>query len=99
MMYWNGQMGVWGYLIMSISMVLLWGAVITGIVLLARSLRTPGATPGLPGFPPHGYAAPPAMPPVPPRSAEDLLAERFAKGEIDAAEYQSRLEILSNRNR
>ena len=29
-----------------------------------------------------------------PRSAEDLLAERFARGEIDEAEYQERLRVL-----
>ena len=30
----------------------------------------------------------------PGRGANDILAERFARGEIDAAEYRSRLETL-----
>lgn len=83
MMYgWSGDMGIWGYIMMSISMLIFWGAIIAGVVLLARSLRSPGH--------PH-YQAPPS------RSAEDLLAERFARGEIDEAEYQNRLAVLRNR--
>jgi putative membrane protein len=31
---------------------------------------------------------------VSPRRAEDVLAERFALGEIDEAEYQDRLRVL-----
>jgi putative membrane protein len=76
---WNDGMGLWGYALMSISMVVVWGAIITGIVLLARSLRAPS---------PHN-----PQPPSP-RIAEDLLAERFARGEIDVAEYQNRLAVL-----
>jgi len=76
---WNDGMGLWGYVLMSISMVVVWGAIIAGIVLLARSLRTP----------PSPHVAQPA-----PRTAEDVLAERFARGEIDAVEYQNRLAVL-----
>lgn len=76
---WNDGMGLWGYVLMSISMVVVWGAVITGIVLLARSLRAPY---------PHNTQSP-SM-----RTAEDLLGERFARGEIDVAEYQNRLAVL-----
>ena len=76
---WNDGMGLWGYVLMSISMVVVWGAIITGIVLLARSLRAPSP------YDAH---------PQPPRMAEDVLAERFARGEIDAAEYQNRLAVL-----
>lgn len=79
---WNDGMGLWGYILMSISMVVVWGAIITGIVLLARSLRAPS---------PHM-----TQPPLP-RMAEDVLAERFARGEIDAAEYQNRLAVLRGR--
>ncbi|MCI2417974.1 SHOCT domain-containing protein [Saccharopolyspora sp. K220] len=32
-------------------------------------------------------------------SAEELLAERFARGEIDEEEYRRRLETLSERRR
>ncbi|WP_219816451.1 SHOCT domain-containing protein [Arthrobacter sp. 4R501] len=83
MMFWNGNMGGWGYFLMVISFVLFWGAVIAAVVLLARALgpgnrgRDTEATPG--SGPGH---------------AEDLLAERFARGEIDETEYTSRLSVL-----
>ncbi|MCP8999406.1 SHOCT domain-containing protein [Pseudarthrobacter sp. RMG13] len=83
MMFWNGNMGGWGYALMVISFVLFWGAVIAAIVLLARGLgsgnrgRDTGASPGT------GSG-----------SAEDLLAERFARGEIDETEYNARLNVL-----
>jgi putative membrane protein len=75
---WNDGMGLWGYVMMSISMVVVWGAIITGIVLLARSLRAPSQ---------HSTQPPSRM-------AEDVLAERFARGEIDVTEYQNRLAVL-----
>lgn len=82
MMYgWSGEMGIWGYVMMSISMLIIWGAIIAGVVLLARSLRTQG----------HQYRA------TMYRSAEDLLAERFARGEIDETEYRNRLAVLHGR--
>ena len=33
-------------------------------------------------------------PPPPPPTAEQVLAERFARGEIDADEYRQRLDML-----
>lgn len=78
-MYWDGNMGIWGYALMAISFVLFWGAVITAIILLARGAgsgnRGRELTPG------SGYA-------------ENLLAERFARGEIDESEYTARLNVL-----
>ncbi|VXC22206.1 conserved hypothetical protein [Arthrobacter sp. 9AX] len=79
---WDGDMGVWGYTMMSISMLVVWGAIIAGIILLARSLRTPNQ---------QNQQFPS------PRTAEDLLAERFAREEIDATEYQDRLNVLRRR--
>lgn len=35
-----------------------------------------------------------ADPPPPPRRAEDVLAERFARGDIQGIEYQDRLRVL-----
>lgn len=80
MMYWGGDMGGWGYVLMVLSFVLFWGTIITAIVLFARSLgaggrRYEGGASG------HGIA-------------EDLLAERFARGEIDESEYTARLAAL-----
>ena len=78
--YGNG-MGGWGYALMAIGMILFWGAVIYGIVALARYTRRDGPQRREPAEPP---------PPGP----EQLLAERFARGEIDEDEYHQRLTSL-----
>ncbi|MCO4255576.1 SHOCT domain-containing protein [Pseudarthrobacter cellobiosi] len=80
MMYWDGNMGVWGYILMGVSFVLFWAAIITAIILFARSMgagsrRYEGGAPGA-------------------GVAENLLAERFARGEIDESEYTARLAVL-----
>jgi putative membrane protein len=88
-MYWNSQMGVWGYVFMAVTMLLLWGTVITAIILVARSLARPQDRHNLSaGFPP---------PPVS-RPAEEILAERFARGEIGAEEYQKSIAVLRGRS-
>jgi putative membrane protein len=80
MMYWYGSgMSGWGYALMTISMVLFWGAVIIGIVALVRYVGRGGQ-----------QTSAPQSPQVP----ERLLAERFARGEIDEEEYQRRLAVL-----
>jgi putative membrane protein len=80
MMYWYGHgIGGWGYALTATSMVLFWGAVIYGVVALARYARRDI---------PQGRV--PAEPPSP----ERLLAERFARGEIDEDEYHQRLTSL-----
>ena len=80
-MNWYGSgMSGWGYALMTISMVLFWGAVIAGIVLLVRHFGRSG----------QQTPAPPSQPPAP----EQLLAERFARGEIDEQEYRQRLAVL-----
>ncbi len=93
-MMWYGGWGWGGWLLMSLGMVLFWGVVIAGIVLLVRyaagrSGHVPqhwtgpqhGPTPG-------GGASPSGVRP------EDVLAERFARGEIDEEEYRRRLAVL-----
>jgi putative membrane protein len=81
MMYWYGSgMSGWGYALMTVSMVLFWGAVIIGIVALIRH------------FGRGGQQIPP--PPSQPASPEQLLAERFARGEIYEEEYRRRLAVL-----
>ena len=82
MMYGYGAgIGGWGYALMAIGMVLFWGAVIFGIVALVRYGRRDGPQP-----------REPAEPPAP--GPERLLAERFARGEIDEDEYHQRLTSL-----
>lgn len=73
-------MGVWGYILMVVSFVLFWGAIITAIILFARfvgagSRRYEGGMPG-------------------PGTAESLLTERSARGEIDESQYTARLTVL-----
>jgi putative membrane protein len=82
MMYWGNGMGGWGYVLMTVSMVLFWGTLIAGVVLLVRYLggdrrQTASTTAGV--------------------DARSLLAERFAKGEIDEDDYRQRLKVLSGR--
>jgi putative membrane protein len=83
MMFWfDHDMSGWGYTGMAVGMVLFWALVIAGIVALVRFTAGPSqAGPG-PSYP--AYSA----------SPEQLLAARFARGEIDEAEYHQRLAVL-----
>ena len=85
-MYWYGSgMSGWGYALMTISLILFWGAVIFGIVMLVRYVIRSGQPPAEPSSP---------QPPASRQSPEELLAERFARGEIDEDEYRQRLAVL-----
>jgi putative membrane protein len=78
MMYWYGPNG-WGIALMAVSMVVFWGLVIAGVVLLVRYVSSSR--------------------PAPVARADDprrILAERFARGEIDEAEYRQRLKVLGD---
>ncbi len=70
----------WGYALMIIGMLVFWGLVIGGVVVL---LRRPDRRDRMAGgmVPAH-------------RTAQQLLAERFARGEIDEAEFSGRLATL-----
>ena len=86
MMYWYGSgMSGWGYALMTVSMILFWGAVIFGIAALVRYFGRSGQPPAAPS-PPQSAESP--------SSPERLLAERFARGEIDEEEYRQRLAVL-----
>ncbi len=94
MMYWYGDHGMsgWAWALATIGMIVFWGVLIAAGVALFRYLargpqRQDQAAPG--AWP----AAPPA-PPAPPASPEAILAERFARGEIDENEYHTRLATL-----
>ncbi|MFC4942055.1 SHOCT domain-containing protein [Pseudonocardia sp. GCM10023141] len=82
MMFWYGNgNGVdgWGYVLMTVGMVLFWGVVIFGVIALVRyTARRQG----------------PAQTHVPSPTPQQLLAERFARGEIDEHEYRIRLDVL-----
>ncbi|HET6503526.1 MAG TPA: SHOCT domain-containing protein [Amycolatopsis sp.] len=104
MMYWHGYgMGGWGYALFTASTVLFWVLVIAAVVALVRYFgrRTPGPGSGPAtgqGTGPGAGAGPgpagPAGPVVSRPTPEQLLAERFARGEIDEEEYRHALDIL-----
>ena len=78
---WGNGWGWAGWVLMSIVMVLFWAAVITAIVLAIRYA----------GSSRNAASGPPSYRPSRP---EDVLAERFARGEIDAEEYRQRVTLL-----
>jgi putative membrane protein len=80
MMYWYGSgMSGWGYGLMTVGLILFWGAVIVALVALVRYLSQNR----------QQTTAPPSQ-----RTPEQMLAERFARGEIGEDEYQQRLTAL-----
>ncbi|RSS79724.1 SHOCT domain-containing protein [Streptomyces sp. WAC06614] len=88
-MYWNGHgMGAWGWFAMSFTQLIIWALILAAAVLMIRTFRqdTDGRVASDRGA-------------VPSESAENLLAERFAMGEIDDEEYQRRLAALRSNAR
>lgn len=88
MMWWYGNGWGWGgWFLMAVMMVVFWGLLITGVVALVRYAGGPRRAdqPGGAGTPPE------------PGRAEDVLAERYARGEIDEDEYRRRLATLRER--
>ena len=79
-MFWYGhEMGGWGFPLTLIGMAVFWAAVIYGIVALVRYTGRSGRPAGDSGRAP---------------AAEGLLAERFARGEIDEDEFRRRMTAL-----
>jgi len=79
MMFWYGNaINGWGYGLMIISMVAFWGLVIYAVAALLRAT---------------GRDQPTVMASAA-RTPQQLLAERFARGEIDETEFTSRLAAL-----
>lgn len=83
MMFWTDHdLTGWGWVAMSVGMVVFWGLLIGLAVLLVRGLNRPSDLGGEPR-----------------PSPERLLAERFARGEIDEEEYRRRLATLTGGDR
>ena len=80
MWYYNGHMSGWGWLLMGISAVLFWVVVITALVLLVRYL-TRTANDSRDGSEP---------------SASEILARRFAQGDIGEEEFLARSKLLQH---
>ncbi|AEH11528.1 SHOCT domain-containing protein [Candidatus Protofrankia datiscae] len=82
-MWWHGDgLGGWGIALMTISMVAFWALVIVAVVAVIRYLGRPSQQPPMPPAPPY------------PSAPEQVLADRFARGEIDEEEYRRRIEVL-----
>ncbi|MET8564481.1 hypothetical protein ABZV75_29355 [Streptomyces flaveolus] len=88
MMWYDGGWGWGGWFFMAVFMVLFWALVIAAIVALVRYFS--GAHHGRQS----GWSASTGEPGGGSRRAEDLLAERFARGEIEEDEYKRRLALL-----
>jgi len=85
MMFWSDHdMSGWGYTGMVIGMVLFWALIIVGIIALIRF--SSGAN--------QNRAVPQPQPYSDYETPEQLLAGRFARGELDETEYRHRLEVL-----
>ena len=79
MMWWNhGNAGAGDWIAMSFMMLLFVGALVALGVWLLRSTRTTAD---------HTHSAPPP-------TADEVLASRFASGEIDEDDYTRRRELL-----
>ncbi|SDM28194.1 putative membrane protein [Lentzea albidocapillata subsp. violacea] len=79
MMFWYGNgMSGWGYVLMTVSMVLFWALVIGGVVAVVRYLGRETRS---------SFTSPQHTP-------EQILAERFARGDVDEEEYRRRLAAL-----
>lgn len=82
-MWWYGNgMGWAGWLLMSLTMVAFWGLVIVAVVAVFRGMSRSRDQ----GGPGHGGDAH--------QDPNQILDERFARGEIDAEEYRARQEVL-----
>ncbi|MFE1246894.1 SHOCT domain-containing protein [Streptomyces sp. NPDC058735] len=83
MMFWyDHDVSGWGWFGMSIGMVLFWALIITALVLVFRAVNRP-----------HEHTPTPTPTPTAP-TPQQILAERFARGEIDEEEYRRRLAAL-----
>ena len=82
----HGWDGGWGYMLFGPLMMIVAVALVVVLAVLAvRWLGGPGTSQG---------AAPTASPPS--RSPLDILKERFARGEIDKAEFEERQRVLES---
>lgn len=92
--YWDdGHMdNGWGIL-MVLGMLGIWALVAVVIVWIIRSSRAPVVTPAMPIGSTTGTSTAGSVT----GTAEQILAERLARGDIDVEEYRTRLEALTTR--
>jgi putative membrane protein len=82
MMWYGNDMSGWGYGLMIIGMVIFWTLVVAGIVALVRYAGASGSTTN--SVPQHHGPTP-----------QQILADRYARGDIDDEEYTRRMKTLS----
>jgi putative membrane protein len=80
MMYYGTGMSGWGMALMSLSGLLFWGLVIAGMVMAVRYIGRTGPR-----------DAPAGLGPTP----QQTLADRFARGDLDEAQYTRSLKVLN----
>lgn len=80
-MYWGNGMSGWGMALMAVSNLLFWGLVITAIVVVVRHFYRAER---------HDMSTPHGPKP------QQLLAERFARGDIDEDEFKRRSDVLAS---
>ncbi len=83
-MYYGWQhtgIGIGGWIVMLIAMVVFWSVIVFGVVALVRYLVH------------HGGPAQSATG----DQAETILRERFAKGEINEDEYRAKLDLIRSK--
>ena len=84
-MYWfDHGMGGWGYAGMGIGMLLLFVVLLLAVALVVKSFA--------------GDQRSSPMPRSERLSAEEILANRFATGEINETDYRERLAVLGDRS-
>jgi putative membrane protein len=85
MMYWYGSgMSAWGYAFMTTTTVLFLGLITVGVIALVRYLSRSG----------QGRGAEPPSSTREHLTPEQILAQRFARGEIGEDEYLRRMSVL-----
>ena len=81
MMWYGGDWGWGAWIVMAVGMVVFWALVITAVVFAVRYLAGPRGTAASTSGSGRTHA-------------EGVLAERYARGEIDDDEYRQRLALL-----
>ncbi|WAX57768.1 SHOCT domain-containing protein [Jatrophihabitans cynanchi] len=85
---WGGGWAAGNWLLMGFGMLLFWGFVVAGIIWLVRHTADRTSRGG-PAATMHGQGGDPSRP-----RAQDILDERYARGEISDEEYRTRRATL-----